>query len=81
VRGGIFEKKEKLTDIGFYWLSGILEIFYWTVLDVGWFCDTILDQSTSETKIEDKSLADNRRTAQFNIFGNYFSVRKNTGYM
>jgi len=55
-----------------------IEIFYWTVLDVGWFCDTILNQSTSKTKIKDKHLTDNSRTAQFNIFGNYFSVRKNT---
>jgi len=37
----------------------------------------IRNQSTSETKLGDIALTDNRRTALFNIFGNYFSVRKN----
>lgn len=67
-------------EVDWYWILSRLfkdiEIFYWTVLDVGWFCDTIRNQSTSETKIRDKHLVDNSRTAHFSIFGNYFSVRK-----
>jgi len=37
----------------------------------------IRNQSTSETKLGDIVLTDNRGTALFNIFGNYFSARKN----
>jgi hypothetical protein len=40
------------------------------------FVILIRNQSTSETKIKDKQLVYNSRTAHFNIFGNYFSVRK-----
>ena len=39
-------------------------------------CDP--NQSTSDTNIKGKCLLYNRRTAHFNLFGNYFSVRKNS---
>jgi len=33
-------EEEKLTDIGFYCLAfRDIEIFYWTVMDIGWFAD------------------------------------------